>query len=78
MERELKEINAQINECYAMVDHFIDLKKRGVSYAADEVKYWRKMLQNAKLYKRSLRMSQTYCDSELRTVKVPKHLGALA
>lgn len=56
MEKELEEINAQINECCAMIDHFIDLKSRGVSYAADEVKYWRKMLQNVKMYKRSLRM----------------------
>jgi len=57
MEEQLKEINAQINECYAMIDHFIGLKNRGISYATDELKYWRKMLQNAKMYKRSLRAS---------------------
>lgn len=57
MEERMEKINHQINECYAMIDHFIDLKYCGVTYAADEVKYWRKMLQIAKIHKRSLRMS---------------------
>jgi len=52
---ELKEINEEISECYAMIDHFIQLKDRGVSYATDELAYWRKMLQNAKVYKRRLK-----------------------
>ena len=51
---ELKEINEHINECYAMIDHFIQLKERGISYAANEITYWRKVLQNAKIYKRRL------------------------
>lgn len=51
---ELTLINQQIAECYAMIDHFIQLKDRGISYAADEIKSWRKMLQNAKIYKRRL------------------------
>lgn len=54
MHGELKEINKQINECYAMIDHFIQLKDRGVSYATAELVYWRKMLQRAKIYKRRL------------------------
>ena len=45
---ELEEITKQINECYAMIDHFIQLKNN------EEIAYWRRMLQNAKLYKRRL------------------------
>ena len=45
---ELSEITKQINECYAMIDHFIQLENK------EEIAYWRKMLQNAKLYKRRL------------------------
>ena len=45
---ELQEINKHINECYAMIDHFIQLNN------SEEIAYWRKMLQNAKLYKRRL------------------------
>lgn len=48
MEDELQGINKHINECYAMIDHFIQLKN------SEEIAYWRKMLQNAKLYKRRL------------------------
>lgn len=51
---ELKEINKHINECYAMIDHFIQLSERGIEYATYEIAEWRKMLQNAKLYKRRL------------------------
>ena len=51
---ELKEIEKQINECYAMIDHFIQLKWRGVGYAKEEIAYWRKMLQNAKSTKRRI------------------------
>ena len=54
LEENLADINSQINECYAMIDHFIQLKYRGVSYAVEELAYWRKMLQNAKIYKRRL------------------------
>jgi hypothetical protein len=45
---EIEEITKQINECYAMIDHFIQLNN------SEEIAYWRKMLQNAKLYKRRL------------------------
>lgn len=45
---ELKEINKQISECYAMIDHFIQLENK------EEIAYWRRMLQNAKMYKRRL------------------------
>lgn len=51
---EIEEITKQINECYAMIDHFIQLSERGIEYATEEIAYWRKMLQNAKLYKRRL------------------------
>ena len=51
---EINEINKQIQECYAMIDHFIQLKDRGISYASEEIAYWRKMLQNAKIYKRGI------------------------
>lgn len=54
LEKQLADINSQINECHAMIDHFIQLKDRGVSYAAEEIAYWRKMLQNAKIHKRRL------------------------
>lgn len=54
MENELKAINKQIAECYAMIDHFIQLKDRGINYATEEITYWRKMLQSAKIYKRGL------------------------
>lgn len=54
MEEKLKEIDAQIAECHMMVDHFIQLKDRGIEYATEEIAYWRKMLQRAKIYKRSL------------------------
>ena len=53
-EEELKEINKQIAECYAMIDHFIQLKQRGISWAVSELADWRRMLQNAKIYKRRL------------------------
>lgn len=48
MQNELTDINIQISECYAMIDHFIQLNN------IEEVAYWRKMLQNAKIYKRRL------------------------
>lgn len=48
---ELKEVNRQIMECYAMIDHFIQLNNK------EEIAYWRRMLQNAKLYKRRLQNS---------------------
>lgn len=54
MHDELSEINECIAECHAMIDHFIQLKDRGISYATEELHYWRKMLQNAKIYKRGL------------------------
>lgn len=54
MQDSLKDINENIAECHAMIDHFIQLKDRGVVYAAEEIKYWRKMLQNTKIYKRRL------------------------
>lgn len=54
LEENLADITSQINECHAMIDHFIQLKDRGVEYAAEELAYWRRMLQNAKVYKRRL------------------------
>lgn len=54
LEENLAAVQRQINECHAMIDHFIQLKDRGVEYATEEIAYWRKMLQNAKIYKRRL------------------------
>lgn len=54
---ELLEIDKNIAECYAMIDHFIQLKYRGISYATEELAYWRKMLQDAKIYKRRMKNS---------------------
>lgn len=45
----LVEIEKQIMECYAMIDHFIQLNNK------EEIAYWRRMLQNAKIYKRRMR-----------------------
>ena len=42
----IRQINQQIMECMAMIDHFIQLNNK------EEIAYWRKMLQSAKLYKR--------------------------
>lgn len=44
-------INGQINECHAMIDHFIKLKND------EEIAYWRKYLQKAKMDKRRLKDS---------------------
>lgn len=54
MEDEIRNIDAQIGECYMMIDHFIQLKARGIEYATRELHYWRKMLQDAKIYRRRL------------------------
>lgn len=45
-EEELKNINIQISEAHAMIDHFIVLNNM------TEVSYWRRMLHNLKLHKR--------------------------
>lgn len=45
---EIKELNRHIAECYAMIDHFIQLNDK------KEIAYWRRMLQNAKICKRRL------------------------
>lgn len=50
-EEELKVIEKEIMECYAMIDHFVLLGNR------EEIAYWRKMLQHAKVYKRRLKNS---------------------
>lgn len=42
-------INDQINECHAMIDHFIKLKNE------EEIASWRKYLQKAKYDKRRLK-----------------------
>ena len=42
-------IDSQISECYAMVDHFIKLKNE------EEIAFWRKYLQRAKLEKRRMK-----------------------
>lgn len=54
VEDELKESDKNISECYAMIDHFIQLKDRGVEFAVEELAYWRKMLSIAKYTKRRL------------------------
>lgn len=54
MENEIKECDKNISECYAMIDHFIQLKDRGVEFAVEELAYWRKMLSIAKYTKRRL------------------------
>ena len=50
-EIQIRDIDSQIMECHAMIDHFILLNNR------EEIAYWRKMLQNAKIYKRRLKNS---------------------
>lgn len=54
LEEMLAAVERQINECHAMIDHFIQLKNRGVEYASEELSYWRKMLHSAKIQKRRL------------------------
>lgn len=51
---DLKALDIQIMECQAMIDHLIQLKKRGVEHATEEIKCWRGYLQNAKLMKRRM------------------------
>jgi len=51
---ELAAVERQISEIYAMIDHFIVLKERGVNYASQEIKDWRKQLQIAKKVKRRI------------------------
>ena len=53
-EAQIQKLDIQIMECHAMIDHFIQLKQRGVEYATEEIKYWRGYLQNAKLMKRKI------------------------
>lgn len=53
-EEEIRALDNQIAECQMMIDHFIQLKERGVSYATEEIKSWRGYLQSAKLMKRRL------------------------
>lgn len=48
LEEFLVEINRQISECYAMVDHFIATNNKS------EINAWRKILQANKLQKRRL------------------------
>lgn len=54
MSEEIRQLDIQIMECQAMIDHFIQLKERGVEYATEEIKCWRGYLQSAKLMKRRL------------------------
>lgn len=54
LEETLVAVERQINECHAMIDHFIQLKDRGVEYATEEIADWRKMLHSAKIQKRRL------------------------
>ncbi|MCM1233562.1 MAG: hypothetical protein NC489_25890 [Ruminococcus flavefaciens] len=44
----LRDISAEIAEYEMMVDHFIKLQNKA------EIAYWRKALQRAKIYKRSI------------------------
>ncbi|MBQ7067130.1 MAG: hypothetical protein IJN92_09965 [Lachnospiraceae bacterium] len=59
----IEEINREINECYAMIDHFIALKKVNQKLPhirekyEEEIKYWRKALQMLKFQKRGLKNS---------------------
>ena len=48
MDEKINEINSEINEIYAMIDHFIAVRN---NY---EIRYWRAMLQQAKIKKREV------------------------
>lgn len=45
----LLDIERSINECHGMIDHFIALGNR------DEIRYWRRVLQDCKVKKRNLK-----------------------
>lgn len=50
-EEELRNVDLEIIEYHALIDHFIQLNDNA------EVKYWRRALQIAKLHKRRIRNS---------------------
>lgn len=50
-EIQLQELEMEIMEYHAMIDHFVLLNDR------EEIAYWRRALQRAKIYKRRLKNS---------------------
>lgn len=53
---EILAIENEITECYAMIDHFVSLQETQPNEMwVEEIAFWRRMLQSAKISKRKMR-----------------------